>query len=139
MSKTVAMLALLFVGAQVNLSALVPAAPGQTPPPWFTGGGLLWPFFSDTHTLLPAGGVRDTLTPILGIVAATCFLMAAAALWGWMVPAQWFPALIVVGAAASIVLQVAWLSGWAVLPLLVDLALMWTVFGSHVTVAGLRG
>jgi hypothetical protein len=39
----------------------------------------------------------------------------------------------------SIVLQVIWLSGWAVLPLLVDAALLWVVFGQHVTVDSLRG
>ena len=139
MSKTVTMLVLLFVGAQVNLSALVPAAPGQAPPPWWTGGGLLWPFFADTHTLLPAGGLRDSLTPVLGIMAAACLLMAAAALWGWMIPAAWFPALVIAGAAASVVLQVMWLSGWAVLPLLVDAALLWAVMASGATVASLRG
>lgn len=130
---------LLLVGAQVNLSALVPAAPGQAPPPLFTGGGFLWPFFADTHGLLPAGPARDTITPILGIVAAMCFLAAAAAVLGWWVPASWFQWLVIGGAAASIVLQVAWLSGWAVLPLLVDATLLWAVLGMQVTAAGLRG
>lgn len=130
---------LLLVGAQVNLSALVPAAPGQAPPPLFTGGGFLWPFFADTRGLLHAGALRDTVTPLLGITAAVCFLAAAAAVFGWWVPASWFQWLVIGGAAASIVLQVAWLSGWAVLPLLVDAALLWAVLGMHVTVMGLRG
>jgi len=55
------------------------------------------------------------------------------------VPGQWFPWLIVAGAILSIVLQVIWFSGWAILPLLVDVALLWAVFGGHVTVGGLRG
>jgi len=126
MSKFVT-IALLMVGAQVNLSALVPAGPGQAPPPWFTGGGILWPFFADTRTLLPAGGLRDTLTPFLGITAAVCFLLAAAAYWGWFVPGSWVPALVLLGAVASIVLQVIWISGWAVVPLLVDALLVWAV------------
>ncbi len=138
MNKIVAIV-LLLVGAQVNLSALVPAAPGQTPPPLFTGGGFLWPFFADTRGLLHAGPLRDTLTPILGITAAACFLAAAAAALGWWVPASWFQWLVVGGAAASIVLQVAWISGWAVLPLLVDAALLWAVLGLDVTVMRLRG
>ncbi len=131
-------IALLLVGAQVNLSALVPAAPGQAPPPWFTGGGILWPFFADTRTLLPAGGLRDTITPVLGITAAVCFLMAAAAYWGWLVPGSWVPALIVIGALASAVLQVAWLSSWAVVPLLVDAALVCAMFGGHLPAVALR-
>lgn len=138
MSKAVTIV-LLLVGAQVNLSALVPAAPGQAPPPWWVGGGLLWPFFSDTRTLLPPGGLRDTLTPILGVAAAVCFLLACAALLGWLVPGSWFSWLVVAGAVASIALQVGWLSGWAVLPLVVDAALLWAVFGKLVTLGSVRG
>ncbi len=137
MSKMVWTLVLL-LGAQVNLTALVPAAPGQTPPPWWVGGGLLWPFFSDTRTLLPRGDALNTLTPVLGIVAAACFLLAAAAVWGWLVPSGWIPWLVVVGAVSSIVLQVVWLSGWAVLPLLVDAVLLWSVFAASSVLGGLR-
>ena len=134
----IAVLVLLLLAAQLNLTALVPAAAGQGPPPWWVGGGLLWPFFRDTRTLLPAGDALDTLTPILGIVAATSFLLAAAALWGWVVPPSWFVWLVVLGAIASVALHVMWLSAWAVLPLLVSLALLWTVFGFHATVPSLR-
>ena len=135
----VAFLILVLLAAQLNLTAIVPAAPGQAPPPWWVGGGLLWPFFSDTKTLLPSGDLLSTLTPVLGIGSAASFLMAAAALWGWLVPASWFPWLLVVGALLSIPLQVIWISGWAVLPLLVDALLLWAVFGWHVTVSTLRG
>ena len=65
--------------------------------------------------------------------------MAAAALWGWGVPEMWFRWLIVAGIVLSIVLQVIWFSGWAVLPLLVDIVLLWVVFGQNVTVSSLRG
>lgn len=135
----VAFLILVLLAAQLNLTAIVPAAPGQAPPPWWVGGGLLWPFFSDTKTLLPSGDLLSTLTPVLGIASAASFLMAAAALWGWLVPASWFPWLLVAGALLSIPLQVIWISGWAVLPLLVDALLLWAVFGWHVTVSTLRG
>ena len=138
MSKVVSILVLL-LAAQLNLTALVPAAPGQAPPPWFTGGGLLWPFFSDTSTLLPAGGVRDALTPILGVTAALCFLVAVAALLGWFVPASWFSASVVAGSVVSIVLQVIWISGWAILPLLLDVLLLWSVLILRVAVESLRG
>jgi hypothetical protein len=130
---------LLLLGAQLNLTALVPLQAGDAPPPWWVGGRLLWPFAVETRTLLPPGDTLNTLTPILAIASATCFLLAAAALLRWIVPGQWFPWLIVAGAVLSIVLQVIWLSGWAILPLLVDVALLWAVFGSHVTVGSLRG
>ena len=137
MSKTIWMFVLL-LGAQLNLTALVPAAPGQTPPPWWVGGGLLWPFFADTRTLLPRGDLLNTLTPILGMTAAVCFLMAAASLWGWHVPSAWFLWLVAAGAVSSVVLQVIWISGWAVLPLVVDVVLLVSVFGMRAAV-GFRG
>jgi hypothetical protein len=133
------MLILLLLAAQLNVTALVPLQAGGTPPPWWVGGRLLWPFAVETRTLLPAGDLLNTLTPILAIVSALCFLLAVAALLRWLVPAAWFGWLIVAGAVLSIVLQVIWLSGWAVLPLLVDAALLWVVFGQHVTVDSLRG
>jgi hypothetical protein len=67
-----------------------------------------------------------------------CRERAAAALLGWAVPAAWFPWLVVAGALFSIALHVIWISGWAVLPLLVAAALLWSVWGARVTVAGLR-
>jgi hypothetical protein len=132
-------LVLLLLAAQLNLTALVPLQPGGTPPPWWVGGRLIWPFAVETRTLLPPGDVLNSLTPILAITSGLCFLMAAAALLRWIVPENWFSWLIVAGALLSIVLQVIWLSGWSVLPLLVDAALLWAVFGQHVTVSSLRG
>jgi hypothetical protein len=131
-------LVLLLPGAQLNLSGLVPLQVGDSAAPWWVGGRLLWPFAVETHTLLQ-GDVLNTVTPILAITSAILFLLAAAALLRWRVPGEWFPWLIVVGAVLSIVLQVIWFSGWATLPLLVDVALLWAVFGQHVTVSSLRG
>ena len=132
-------LILLLLAAQLNVTALVPLQAGGTPPPWWVGGRLLWPFAVETRTLLPPGDLLNTFTPILAIASALCFLLAAVALLRWGVPGAWFGWLIVAGAVLSIVLQVIWLSGWAVLPLLVDIALLWFVFGQHVTVDSLRG
>jgi hypothetical protein len=131
-------LILLLLGAQLNVTAIVPLQAGGTPPPWWVGGRLLWPFAMETRTLLPRGDLLNTLTPILAIASALCFLLAAAALLRWVVPGAWFQLLIVVGTVLSIVLQVIWLSGWAVLPLLVDVTLLWFVFGQHLTVDSLR-
>jgi hypothetical protein len=135
----IAILVLLFLGAHLNLTGLVPLQVGDAPPPWWVGGRLLWPFAVETRTLLPPGDALNALTPILASASAMCFLLAAAALLRWVVPSQWFPWLIVAGAVLSIVLQVIWFSGWAVLPLLVDVALLWAVFGSQVTLGSLRG
>ena len=132
-------LALLLLGAQLNLTAIVPLKAGDPEPPWWVGGRLLWPFAVETRTLLPAGDLLNVLTPILAISSAMLFLLAAAALLQWVVPAEWFTWLIVGAAVCSIVLQVIWFSGWAILPLLVDIALLWAVFGQHITVASLRG
>lgn len=133
------MLVLLLLGAQLNLTALVPLQAGDPPPPWWVGGRLLWPFAVETRTLVPAGDLLNTLTPILAVTSAVFFLLAAAAVMRWLVPGEWFRWLIVAGVVLSIVLQVVWFSGWAVLPLLVDVALLWAVFGQHVTVGSLRG
>jgi len=88
------------------------------------GGRLLWPFAVGTRTLLPAGDALNTFTPILAITSAIFFLLAAAALMRWLVPVQWFLWLIVAGAVLSLVLQVIWFSGWAIFPIIVDIALL---------------
>ena len=132
-------LVLLLLGAQLNLTAIVPLQPGDTPPAWWVGGRLLWPFAVETHTLIPSGNLLNTLTPILAIVSGILFLLAVAALLRWAVPSEWFQWLIVAGVVLSIVLQVIWFSAWAILPIVVDIALLWLVFGQHVTVRSLRG
>jgi hypothetical protein len=129
----------LLLGTQLNLTAIVPLQPGGTPPPWWVGGRLLWPFAVETRTLIPRGDLLNTLTPVLGILSATCFVLAALALLRWGIPAHWFTWLIIVGAVSSLVLQVVWFTGWAVLPILVNIALLWAVVARNVTVGGLRG
>jgi hypothetical protein len=129
-------LGLLFA-AHLNLTALVPAAADQAPPPWWVGGRLLWPFGRDTHTLVQ-GGALDTLTPLLGVAAALLFVLAAAAVLGWVVPAHWTVGLVVAGVACSLVLQVVWISPWTVAPLLVDGALLWAALAPQMDAAGLH-
>lgn len=132
------MIILLLLGAQLSLTAIVPLQPGDAPPPWWVGGRLLWPFAVETRTLIPAGDALNTFTPILGVASAIFFLLAVGALMRWIVPANWFSWLIAGGAVLSILLHLIWFSGWAVLPLLVDAALLWAVFGQKVTVESLR-
>jgi hypothetical protein len=132
-------LILLLLGAQFGLTALVPLLPGDAPPPWWVGGRLLWPFAAETRTLIPAGDLLNAITPILGIASGVFFLMATAALLRWVVPEGWFGWLIVAGAILSVVLHIIWFSPWAVLPILIDIALLWAVFGQKITVSSLRG
>jgi hypothetical protein len=133
------MLVLLLLGAQLNLTAIVPLQAGDTPPPWWVGGRLLWPFAVETRTVLPAGDLLNAITPILAFASAACFLLAVAALLRGVVPEGWFRWLIATGAVLSITLQVIWFSVWAVLPILVDVAVLWAVLGQRVNVASLRG
>jgi hypothetical protein len=133
----IVILVLLLLGAQLNLSGIVPLQVGDSAAPWWVGGRLLWPFAVETRTLIQ-GDLLNTLTPILAITSAIFLLLAAAALLRWRVSGQWFPWLIVAGAVLSIVLQVIWFSGWAIFPLLVDIALLWAIFGQHLTVRSLR-
>ena len=134
----IVVLVLLLLGAQMNLTALVPLLPGDKPAPWWVGGRLLWPFAVESQALLPFADSLREFAPLIGIVSGTLFLMAAAALLRWVVPQSWFKWLIVGGALLSIVLQLVWFSGWAVFPILVDIVLLWAVFGQQITVSGLR-
>jgi hypothetical protein len=127
----------LLLAAHLNLTALVPAKAGQAPPPWWVGGRVVWPFGLDTHTLLQ-GSSLTTLTPLLGIASAAFFVLAAGAVLGWLVPTQWAVGLVVAGAACSLVLQVVWISPWAVLPLLMDGVLLWAALAPQVTAIGAR-
>lgn len=133
------MLVLLLLGAHLNLAALVPLQPGDPSPPWWVGGRLIWPFAVETRTLLPAGDLLGTLTPILAVGSAIAFLLAAAILMRWLPWRRWFRGLVVAGVVLSIALQLIWFTGWAVLPLLVNMLLLWALFGQRATVGRLRG
>ena len=91
-------LVLLLLGAHLNLTALVSLQPGGTPPPWWVRGRLVWPFAVETNTLLPPGEPLNALTPLPGIAAAICVLLAAVAPLRRLVLPPWFRGLIAAGA-----------------------------------------
>lgn len=132
------MLVLLLLAAHLNLAALVPLQPGDPSPPWWVGGRLIWPFAVETPTLIPAGDLLNAVTPILAFTSAIAFLLAAAILLRWLPWRQWFRGLVVAGVVLSVALQVIWFTGWAILPSLVDVLLLWAVFRQRVTVGRLR-
>jgi hypothetical protein len=131
------MFVFLLLAAHLNLTALVPLQPGDPQPPWWVGGRLFWPFAVETPTLLQ-GDLLTTLTPLLGIMSAILFLLAAAALLRRLAPGSWFNMLIIGGAVLSILLQVIWFTGWAVFPILIDAALLWAIFRLRVSGESLR-
>jgi len=133
------MLLLLLLGAQVNVSWFAATPVGQAPPPIWVGGRFLWPYVQGSRTLVPQTGFGALLTVVLAGGSGVLFLLAAAALLRWWVPAAWFTPLVVAGAIMSIALQIIYISGWAVFPLLVDAVLLWAVLGLHWTVISLRG
>lgn len=135
----IAMLLLLLVGAQVNVSWFASTPAGQQPPPWWVGGRLLWPYVQDAQTLVPQTGWGVLLTVVLAAGAGLLLLLAAAALLRWWVPERWFGPVVVAGAIMSIALQVIHLSVWSVFPLLVAAVLLYVVLGLHWTVSSLRG
>lgn len=131
-------LILLVLGAHFSLTALVPLQPGDILAPWWVGGRLLWPFVVETRTLIPAGELLNTITPILAISSGLLLLLAAAALLRWLIPSQWFRWLIIAGVFPALVLHIIWFTEWAILPILVNLILLWALFGKKITVESLR-
>lgn len=127
----------LLLAAHFSLTAIVPLQPGEPQPPWWVGGRLIWPFAVETRTLLQ-GDLLNILTPVLAFTSAIAFLLAAAALLRRLVPGIWWSWLITGGAALGILLQVIWLTGWAILPILLNAALLWAIFGRGITVEKLR-
>jgi branched-subunit amino acid transport protein AzlD len=114
--------ALLIGHALVHASYLSPAPPR-------TADGPHWPFEMARSWLVTRAGLDPALVRTLGtaMVIATVALFVAAGLStvGWLVPPEWWPELIVVGATASAVTLVMFFHPWIVLGLAIDAALLW--------------
>ena len=123
---------LIFVAWHFPTTFFVPAgAPTER-------GWIVWPFGQQTHPAFDAftGVVAPTVptatsSPTVAMVAAgiasLSFIIAAAALWGIVVPAAWWQPTLVIGASCSLVLFLVYLSPLALIPLVVDLIVLWGV------------
>jgi len=101
---------------------------------------LYCPFAKDTTpTLNLLGGATRPITQILSALAGICFLAAAVAHVGFLIPASWWAPLVIAGAAASAVLYILYFGVNAIIPLAVDALLLWGLCAPHWTVAALRG
>ena len=119
--------ALLVLQAHFAASYLVPLDRGAQA----TFGGLLswaWPWSIGDSGLL--GRITPTgQYPIVGVWlaggAALLFILAALAVMGWWVPSGWRSVLATVGAILSLVLMVGFFGATKVLPIALDLFVVW--------------
>lgn len=126
----------LLLAAHFSLTVFVPGAAGKA--------AFYWPWAADTQPVLAGiGGVPQQgggfITPSLAGIAGLCLLGAVAALLGIVVPAEWWTALVIVGAVASLILFVLYFSPLAIAPIILDIVLLYGVFIQHWTVASING
>ncbi len=123
---------LLLLAAHFSLTALVPGQAGKAV--------FYWPFATDTVPMLGLfGAYPNPLTQLLSVTAGVAFLAAVLALLGWLIPASWWMPLVLVGVIASFALFLVYASPLAILPLLLNLLLLWGIFFQHWTANSLRG
>jgi hypothetical protein len=110
----------------IHASYLTPA-PAQSP------GGPQWPFELGRSWLVTGFGLDAGMVRGLGVVlvAITVVAFAGAGLaWlGLIVPLSWWPALTVIGAAASAALLALFFHPWIALGFVIDAVLLWLVLG----------
>ena len=128
-------LALLIVAAHFSLTPFAPAPAGK--------GSFYWPFAADSKPRLDfVGGLpreSGAVTAALAGIAGLGLVAAALALFGIAVPADWFPALVIVASVASALLYALYFRSTSLLPLAIDLVLLGGVILQHWTVSKLGG
>ena len=129
-------LVLLLISAHFALTPFFPGPAGTAK--------IYWPFATDSRSWLNLiGGLPSQsggfVTSLLAGLAGLGFLTAALGLFWGGIPANWWPILVVIATAASMLLYMLYFGAWAILPLFLDLAILWVLFFQHWTVAGLRG
>jgi hypothetical protein len=115
---------LLIVAWHFPTTFFVPAGPPNE------YGWFAWPFGKGTSPAIartprliaprPGSLHRPSLAMLAAAVASLSFLAAIGALWGIVVPADWWQAATVLGASSSIVLFLLYFGPGALIPLVVD-------------------
>jgi hypothetical protein len=100
-----------------------------SPAPPRTADGPEWPFEMGQSWLVTVADLDPALVRTLGtaMVLATLALLVAAGLAtiGWLVPSEWWSALVAAGAVASAMTLVMFFHPWIVLGLAIDSVLLW--------------
>jgi hypothetical protein len=133
---------LLFLGWHFATTFFMPAGTPRAE------GWVVWPFGRDTRPAL--GRWQGILTPkvipadpgptaalALAGIASVGFLIGLAALFGILVPTDWWSAAVLIASLASGGLFLLYLGRWAIVPLLVDAVLLWGVLLRDWSVDGL--
>lgn len=112
---------LLFLGTHFNLTANVPAESKA----WF-----LWPFDKSSKPVLSflQNNTGTTLTQLLSIISAISFIALLFCLYGKFVPSNWWPYLLIASTSSSILLFLIHFGVYAIIPLLIDLVILYGYF-----------
>ncbi len=93
-----------------------------------------WPFDMARSWLVTTAGLDLSLVRIIGIaliaVVVVGFVLGGLSTVGLLIPAGWWPGLVVGSAAASILLFVMFFDAQLLLGVAIDAVLLWVVFGS---------
>jgi hypothetical protein len=98
-----------------------------------TAGGPEWPFDIGRSWLIGAGlgpGLVRSIAVVLTAMVLVAFTLAALSTVGLLVPADWWPALILAGAGTSLALLGLVFSPMLLLGVAIDLVLLWVVLAS---------
>jgi len=114
-------------------------APGGTGQPASDTGSLIWPFgrasspaLAGVPSFVAPSSLTSVMSPSVAMAAAgiasLAFLLALFSLWGVVIPADWWRPAAIVGSVASIVLFLIYLGPGAIIPIAIDLVVLWGVF-----------
>ena len=101
-------------------------------------GWLIWPFGKASTPVVdafqgvlaptsPSAVGSPTLAMAAAGIASLAFIIAIASLWGLIIPSEWWRPAAVMGAVSSMALFVLYLSPLSIIPIVVDLAVLWGV------------
>jgi len=123
---------ILVLGAHFSLTAIAPGGAGKAL--------FYWPFAKDRQPTIDIfGSATKVITKVLSILAGLSFLASVAALLGWLVPANWWSSLVIIGSVSSAVLFLLYVDLFAFIPLVIDAVLLMGIFVWHWTVVSLQG